>query len=429
MPSAAAQAYYDEMMRKEDAKILPEETLKKMRAEACLIVEKISSRSKVFDSDKEDLFPSFQLDEISVGKMLGKGQFGGVHQIDAIKLAPETPESKSPKNDVEETQTREFMSKQCIRNGDARYAIKKLRKEVGHDAIVYRNGTIDFAIEAKFLAILRHPHIVKMRGLTSGGFIKANSFIIMDRLYDTLEVRLQKWKKLQGRYTSILGCCNGGKEKYIELMAEKVVTALDLSNAMEYMHGLNIMYRDLKTENIGFDVRDEVKIFDFGLAKELQDSNRNEDGTYNLTGFTGSILYMAPEVALSKPYNKSADVFSFSILLWIMMALEQPYKTLTPNLIKKMVFHKDHRPQCDSKWPEGISNLIKECWTPNLQERPSFVDISTTLSNEWSNLSAVEYDNNAGLDLSMKSARNFTALDLSTRSVRNINIDSFQEEA
>jgi len=406
MPSPAAQRAYEEIIRRQNAKLLPEETLSKLRVEACAIVKRISSRSDVLDSEKEDLLPLFQLDELSIGRMLGKGQFGNVHQIDAVALNPETPSGTAPNVGVEQTQTREFLSQYCIRNGDARYAIKKLRKEVSFDPLVYRNGTIDFAVEAKFLAILRHPHIIKMRGLPSRGFFNENSFIIMDRLYDTLEVRIQKWKKLQGRYTSLVGCCTGGKEKYTELMAEKIVTAIDLSSAMEYMHSMNIMYRDLKPENIGFDVRDEVKIFDFGLSKELQDSSKNEDGTYKLTGFTGSILFMAPEVALNKPYNKSADVFSFAILLWILMALEQPYRTLTPNLIKKLVFHKDYRPACNSKWPEGISTLMKESWSPNFQERPSFSHVSSVLMQEWSRLSAVEYDGNQGLDLSMKSIKN-----------------------
>ena len=52
------------------------------------------------------------------------------------------------------------------------------------------------------------------------------------------------------------------------------------------------MYRDIKPDNIGFDVRGDVKIFDLGLAKELGCSKNNGDGTYNLTGDTGSPRYV-----------------------------------------------------------------------------------------------------------------------------------------
>jgi serine/threonine protein kinase len=50
-------------------------------------------------------------------------------------------------------------------------------------------------------------------------------------------------------------------------------------------------YSNLSTER-------DVKIFDFGLAKELDPNRMLEDGTYNLTGDTGSLRYMAPEGTL-----------------------------------------------------------------------------------------------------------------------------------
>ena len=61
---------------------------------------------------------------------------------------------------------------------------------------------------------------------------------------------------------------------------------------MTFLHQKNIIHRDLKPENIGFDVRDDVKIFDFGFAKEIYPEDKLPDGTYILTGMTGSIRYM-----------------------------------------------------------------------------------------------------------------------------------------
>jgi serine/threonine protein kinase len=72
--------------------------------------------------------------------------------------------------------------------------------------------------------------------------------------------------------------------------------------------------------------RDDIKIFDFGLAKELTEGVRNTDGTYNLTEMTGSPRYMAPEVANAKPYNATCDSYSFAILLWEMVSLQVPYE-------------------------------------------------------------------------------------------------------
>lgn len=56
----------------------------------------------------------------------------------------------------------------------------------------------------------------------------------------------------------------------------------------------SIIYRDLKPDNIGFDVRGDVKLFDFGLSRELPE-RKLDDGTYHMTGDTGSPRYMAPE--------------------------------------------------------------------------------------------------------------------------------------
>ena len=48
-----------------------------------------------------------------------------------------------------------------------------------------------------------------------------------------------------------------------------------------------------------------------------------------MTGNTGSLRYMAPEVALKKPYNEKADVYSFAIMLWQMARDKVPFKGMT----------------------------------------------------------------------------------------------------
>lgn len=60
---------------------------------------------------------------------------------------------------------------------------------------------------------------------------------------------------------------------------------------------------------VSSDVRGDVKIFDFGLAKEFKPENRDDNGTYKHTADTGSPRYMAPEVFLGKPYNETCDVY------------------------------------------------------------------------------------------------------------------------
>ena len=76
----------------------------------------------------------------------------------------------------------------------------------------------------------------------------------------------------------------------------------------------------------------------FGLAVEF-DSDRKKNGAFKLTGDTGTIRYMAPEVALNQSYSETADVYSFGILLWQICKLELPYDGMTDEIVERKVVH------------------------------------------------------------------------------------------
>jgi serine/threonine protein kinase len=144
----------------------------------------------------------------------------------------------------------------------------------------------------------------------------------------------------------------------------------------------SIIYRDIKPDNIGFDVRGDVKIFDFGLAREFDPKTVDKDGTYNLTGDTGSPRYMAPEVALGEPYNESFDAYSFCILVWQILKLDIPFEGYTMNMFTKKVVKGGTRPMCDPKWPRTISAMLRAGWGVSIKDRPSMDDICATLREE-----------------------------------------------
>ena len=95
---------------------------------------------------------------------------------------------------------------------------------------------------------------------------------------------------------------------------------------------------------------DILKLFDFGLAKELKPkycvSHPAYPGTiaYRLTGCTGSRRYMAPEVCFGEPYNESADTYSFGILAYQVASLCVPFDGYSAERHEREVLQEGRRP-------------------------------------------------------------------------------------
>lgn len=126
--------------------------------------------SHVFMTNESREFPLFESSEIVFGALLGKGGFSSVHEVDQVVLletlpegAIDQPDKSLPKSNTEHfnhydvVTARDFMSKHCIRNGSARYAIKKLKEDLGE--VDRARGAVDLAIEIKFLTTIWHPNI------------------------------------------------------------------------------------------------------------------------------------------------------------------------------------------------------------------------------------------------------------------------------
>lgn len=433
----------------------PTEVLLSTAAE---VVRKETENSRALDSNMEAQVPIFSIEELSLGKVLGRGGFCVVREIEKIKVdtldggsshsarsrksaksgksgnsggkskgsffkrmvkkQPSTRDknvfsggaahdnadgAKAKHHDTRSVCESEIMTsynqdeggqlfdmrfsrdfvvsqaKSSSRKG-AKYVLKKVQTDI--DKITFFKGTVDIALEAKYLASLDHPNVIQLVGTSDCGPFEPGFFLILPKLKETLTKRLTTWMSLDRQCKGITGVFTGSKKKMDQLHCERLEASYDIAQGLGYLHAKSIIFRDIKPDNIGFDGNDMLKIFDFGLAKELKIQDRRKDGLYHLTGFTGSVRYMAPEVGLGKPYNLSADVYSWSMLMWFILALEPPFGEYTNEMIIDRVFRRGSRPTIFTAWPDTIASTMKSAWQEDLFSRPTFRDISLVLKKE-----------------------------------------------
>ncbi|KAG9451946.1 hypothetical protein H6P81_004850 [Aristolochia fimbriata] len=217
---------------------------------------------------------------------------------------------------------------------------------------------------------LDHPNVTKFVGASMG----------------TSELKIPPSNSANnGDYTSIpsRACCvvveylaGGTLKQYLiknrrRKLAYKVVIqlALDLSRGLSYLHSRKIVHRDVKTENMLLDTHRTLKIADFGVARvEAQNPK-------DMTGETGTLGYMAPEVLEGKPYNRRCDVYSFGICLWEIYCCDMPYPDLSFAEVSSAVVRQNLRPEIPRCCPSSLAHIMKKCWDANPEKRPEMAEV------------------------------------------------------
>ena len=132
-------------------------------------------------------------------------------------------------------------------------------------------------------------------------------------------------------------------------------------------------------------VRGDIKLFDLGLVKELLPDDRRKDGNYKLS-MAGTPRYMAPECGSYKPYNLSADVYSFSMLLWEIVTMRKPLEDFTYTRLKNEVFLDGYRPAITAVKNKSVRELINMGWHQDSSKRPSIDTVYDELKSEYQTL-------------------------------------------
>jgi serum/glucocorticoid-regulated kinase 2 len=202
-----------------------------------------------------------KLEDFHILKVLGRGSFGKVCL-------------------VEYTPTKEV------------YAMKSLKKDV----LIDQDQVENTLLEKKILQSLEHPFLV---GLVFCFQTEERIYFIMPFLRGgELFQHLRKMKIFD--------------EEKVRFYSGQIGLALD------HLHTYGIIYRDLKPENILMDEEGYLKLADFGMAKHLK-------GEEKAMSFCGTPEYLAPEIITGEGHNKSADWWSFGILIYEMLCGIPPF--------------------------------------------------------------------------------------------------------
>ena len=148
-------------------------------------------------------------------------------------------------SNAQEVKRRKPVRRQSISKAE-RYVVKQLSPELGRsDKINYLKGTVDLAMETRFLALLDHENIVSISGVSSSGPFSENYFIVLEKLNETLAKRVKVWMDLDRQCKGITGVFTGSKKKARRLQFERISAARSLVAGMEFLHQQNIVFRDL----------------------------------------------------------------------------------------------------------------------------------------------------------------------------------------
>ncbi|XP_077951418.1 focal adhesion kinase 1 isoform X14 [Gasterosteus aculeatus] len=256
---------------------------------------------------------------IELGRCIGEGQFGDVHQ--GVYISPENPALS--------------VAVKTCKNSTA----DSVREKFLQEALTMRQ--------------FDHPHIVKLMGV-----IPDNPVWIIMELCTLGELR----SFLQVR-------------KYSLDLASLILYSYQLSTALAYLESKRFVHRDIAARNVLVSTVDCVKLGDFGLSRYMEDSSYYKASKGKLP-----IKWMAPESINFRRFTTASDVWMFGVCMWeILMFGIKPFQGVKNNDVIGRIENGERLampPQC----PPTLYSLMTKCWSYDPSKRPRFTELKTQLS-------------------------------------------------
>ncbi|VFV47794.1 focal adhesion kinase 1 [Lynx pardinus] len=287
-------------------------------------VSETDDYAEIIDEEDTYTMPStrdyeIQRERIELGRCIGEGQFGDVHQ--GVYMSPENP---------------------------ALAVAIKTCKNCTSDSVREK-----FLQEALTMRQFDHPHIVKLVGV-----ITENPVWIIMELCTLGELR----SFLQVR-------------KYSLDLASLILYAYQLSTALAYLESKRFVHRDIAARNVLVSSNDCVKLGDFGLSRYMEDSTYYKASKGKLP-----IKWMAPESINFRRFTSASDVWMFGVCMWeILMHGVKPFQGVKNNDVIGRIENGERLPM-PPNCPPTLYSLMTKCWAYDPSRRPRFTELKAQLS-------------------------------------------------
>ncbi|XP_043363229.1 focal adhesion kinase 1 isoform X7 [Dermochelys coriacea] len=287
-------------------------------------VSETDDYAEIIDEEDTYTMPStrdyeIQRERIELGRCIGEGQFGDVHQ--GVYMSPENP---------------------------AMAVAIKTCKNCTSDSVREK-----FLQEALTMRQFDHPHIVKLIGV-----ITENPVWIIMELCTLGELR----SFLQVR-------------KYSLDLASLILYAYQLSTALAYLESKRFVHRDIAARNVLVSSTDCVKLGDFGLSRYMEDSTYYKASKGKLP-----IKWMAPESINFRRFTSASDVWMFGVCMWeILMHGVKPFQGVKNNDVIGRIENGERLPM-PPNCPPTLYSLMTKCWAYDPSRRPRFTELKAQLS-------------------------------------------------
>ena len=205
--------------------------------------------------------------------------------------------------------------------------------------------------EISIMYNVNHPYSVKL----------VNHFEDNDKLYLIMELASN------GNLYNLIQNTKKDKVKNLELIKKLIIQTIEI---IKYLHSLNIIYRDIKPENLLLDKDYNIKLCDYGWATYIT------PGKY-LTVYCGTPEYVSPEMLKKYPYNEKVDIWALGVLIFELVFGYAPFASN---------FNEDRYNNIKAgkiNWPNDLNNneyndikdLIEKILKINPKERISLDEI------------------------------------------------------